>query len=200
MSSTATWPEHDAVPAAARARETNALVGMVIFVASWGVLFAGLFFSYGVIRVRATEWPPLDLPRLPKLLPALATGGLVLSSLLLQRALGALRRAQGRPLGSLLAAFALGAGFLALQLFVWRQMWLAGLRPETGTYASVFYSLTAFHALHVVVGLVALLYLAARLATGAYGRLWHVPVRLWTIYWHMVGVIWGVMFVVVYLV
>jgi heme/copper-type cytochrome/quinol oxidase subunit 3 len=42
------------------------------------------------------------------------------------------------------------------------------------------------------VGLVALGWLALRPRP--------LSLRLWTIYWHMVGVIWGVMFLLVYVV
>jgi len=162
---------------ASRHQERTALMGMAIFVASWAMLFAALFFAYGLSRLRAHVWPPADLPPLPLALPALATLVLAGSSAALHR-----RRV---PL-----AAALGVGFLVLQTIVWRQMALAGLYPQAGAYASYFFALTVFHAVHVLVGLVALGWLAVRPRP--------LPLRLWTIYWHMVGVIWGVMFLLVY--
>jgi heme/copper-type cytochrome/quinol oxidase subunit 3 len=176
-------------PLGNRHAERTAVLGMAVFIASWAMLFSGLFFAYLALRVRAPAWPPPDLPRLPLALPALATLLLGLSSASLQRAVGAIRLGERGRAAIALAAL-LGAGFLALQTVVWRQMLLGGLRPSSGTYASVFFGLTVFHALHVLVGLIALAWLAAR------PRL--TPVRIWTIYWHMVGVIWGVMFALVY--
>jgi cytochrome c oxidase subunit 3 len=162
---------------AVRHHERTAVMGMAVFVASWAMLFAALFFAYGLTRVRALSWPPADLPRLPLLLPALAT-------LLLGGSSAALHR------GRAALAAALGAAFLMAQAIVWRQMYLGGLRPAAGAYASFFFALTVFHALHVLIGL------------GALGRLaWRprpLSLRLWTIYWHMVGVIWGAMFLLVY--
>jgi heme/copper-type cytochrome/quinol oxidase subunit 3 len=170
-------------PIGTRHAERTAMLGMVIFTASWAMLFAMLFLSYLVLRVRATAWPPPELPRLPLGLPALATVALGLSSVALQR--GAARGG-----GRLIGLAALGAMiFLALQAVVWRQMYLAGLRPGSGPYASVFFGLTVFHALHVLVGLGALGWLSVRPAA----------VRLWAVYWHMVGIIWAVMFTLVYL-
>jgi cytochrome c oxidase subunit 3 len=162
-------------------RERTSLLGMVMFMAAWAMLFAALFFAYGLLRLRAPAWPPADLPRLPRGVPALATALLGLSSVALAR---------GRRRG-IAAAALLGGGFLALQALVWRTMIAGGLRPPLGPYASVFFGLTAFHALHVVVGLAALGWLVVRPAP--------LPVRLWSLYWHMVGVIWAVMFVAVYL-
>jgi cytochrome c oxidase subunit III len=170
-------------PIGSRHAERTAMLGMVLFVASWATLFAMLLLAYLLLRVRATAWPPPELPRLPLGLPALATVALGLSSVALQRSVG------GRS-GRLIGLAAVGAMiFLALQVVVWRQMYLAGLRPSSGPYASVFFGLTAFHALHVLVGLGALGWLSVRPAA----------VRLWAIYWHMVGIIWAAMFTLVYL-
>jgi cytochrome c oxidase subunit III len=154
---------------------------MVVFIASWAMLFAMLFLSYLLLRTRATAWPPPELPRLPRLLPAIATMLLAGSSAAVHRG----------TRGALALGALLGAGFLALQSVVWRQMYLAGLHLGAGAYASVFYGLTAFHALHVLVGLGALTWLSVRPRRAA--------ARLWAIYWHMVGVIWAVMFTLVYL-
>jgi len=177
--------------------ERTATIGMVIFMGSWAMLFASLFFAYGALRVRAPEWPPSDLPRLPLVLPSLATLALALASGVLQRAYAGARI--GRPAaGAVAAAALLGSTFLTLQIVVWRDAYLAGLRPAAGTYPSVFFGLTVFHGLHVVVGLLALAYLALRSATTAARPNAALALRLWTLYWHMVGVIWGVMFLLVY--
>jgi heme/copper-type cytochrome/quinol oxidase subunit 3 len=56
----------------------------------------------------------------------------------------------------------------------------------------VFFGLTTFHALHVLVGLGALLWIAARRRARA------LSLRLWALYWHMVGALWAVMFLTVY--
>lgn len=179
-------------------RSTTAFLGMVIFMASWAMLFAGLFFAYGVVRAGAHPWPPTDMPDLPLLLPGMATLALALSSLCLHKALEHVRRG-GDGAGFLVMAGAgLGSVFLVLQVNVWQQMWLLGLTPTAGPYASVFYGLTVFHALHVVVGLLALGYLALQTARHRYDQTQHIPLRLWTLYWHMVGVVWGLMYILVY--
>ena len=61
----------------------------------------------------------------------------------------------------------------------------------------MFYALTAFHALHVVVGLVALGALAIR-AQPPRGTT-RSAVRLWGMFWHFVGVVWVALYVAVYL-
>ncbi len=185
--------------ASQRRNDGTAFLGMVIFMASWAMLFASLFFAYGVVRAGAHVWPPTDLPRIPRLVPSVATAVLALSSWALQGAYqGARAAARTRTVAGRIAISAgLGALFLVLQITVWRQLYLAGLRPASGTYASAFYGLTVFHALHVVVGLVALTYLSVR--AHAFGPARHTALRLWTLYWHMVGIIWATTFMLVYL-
>jgi heme/copper-type cytochrome/quinol oxidase subunit 3 len=91
----------------------------------------------------------------------------------------------------------LGALFLALQVMVWVRLWHAGLLPSGGPYASVFYALTAFHALHVLVGLAALGVLAFRARTARSAT--RSAVRLWGMFWHFVGAVWCALYVAVYL-
>jgi cytochrome c oxidase subunit III len=179
-------------------RENTALLGMTLFLASWAMLFAALFFSYGLVRVRSVAWPPADLPALPLGLPALATGVLALVSFVLERARRRAQRGGAVGISGLALAFLASAGFLALQALVWRRLWLEGLRLDSGPYGSVFFGLTGFHALHVVVGLGGL---AGLILAGWAGRgVRYIPLRLWTLYLHMVGILWALVFVSVYLV
>ena len=128
-------------------------VGMIVFLASWAMMFGALFFLLAGLRLRAPTWPPPG-PRLPVLLPALATAVLAGSELVLMRVTAALRRREvGRIVPGLLATLALGLLFLGLQTITWVSVWNAGLRHDSGAYGSLFYCLTVFHALHVVVGL-----------------------------------------------
>jgi heme/copper-type cytochrome/quinol oxidase subunit 3 len=178
--------------------EVTSYVGMIIFLGSWAMMFAALFFAYAVVRLRAPMWPPPDQLPLPILVPGLNTLVIAASSAAVAlavraHALGRLRRASiGLGLG---AAF--GALFLALQAVVWVGLWRGGLVPSGGPYPSVFYALTAFHALHVVVGLAALGALAIR-ARPRRGTT-RSSVRLWGMFWHFVGAVWVILYVAVYL-
>jgi heme/copper-type cytochrome/quinol oxidase subunit 3 len=175
--------------------EVTSYVGMIIFLGSWAMMFAALFFAYALVRVRAPAWPPPDQPALTVLLPGLNTAVIAASSGAIALAVRAraLERRRRASLGLAVGA-GLGAIFLALQAVVWVGLWRGGLLPSEGPYASVFYALTAFHALHVLVGLVALGVLALR------ARQPRSAVRLWGMYWHFVGVVWVALYVAVYLV
>jgi heme/copper-type cytochrome/quinol oxidase subunit 3 len=183
----------------ARGADQTARIGMAVFLGSWAMLFVGLFFAYGFVRARASFWPPLDTPPLPRLLPGLNTVVIAASSWAVARAVSAQELGRTRSAGASLAVAALlGAIFLGLQGLVWAALWREGLVPSGGPYPSVFYMFTAFHALHVLVGLVALAWLAAR-ALGSAGSS-ATDVRLWGWYWHFVGAVWAALYVTVYLV
>jgi cytochrome c oxidase subunit 3 len=188
----ATMPSHREVrrTSSQKRDDVTAWLGMVVFLGSWAMMFAALFFAYGLVRAHAPAWPPFDQPALPLLVPGVNTVVIALSS----AALVVEARARRRPAvpGRWLAAAAsLGGAFLVLQALVWARLWALGLVPSGGPFPSVFYALTAVHALHVLVGLVALAWLASR---GASDR----SVRLWSMYWHFVGGVWVVLYATVY--
>src|SRR5207302_1624591 len=152
------------------------------------MMFGSLFFAYGMVRARSTDWPPGDLPVLPLFLPGINTAVLVASSGALQLVVHGLRSGRARIAGPGLGIVALlGAVFLALQMSTWRGLYLEGLTPKDGAYASVFYALTCFHALHVLVGVIALAWLCKNAFAGRYSPARYLPVRLWALYWHFVG-------------
>jgi cytochrome c oxidase subunit 3 len=173
---------------------------MIVFLASWAMMFAALFFAYGFVRTRAAMWPPADIPALPIVLPAINTVVLLASSFTFARGLDAIRQGKRPALPVWVAAtFVLGTVFLVLQTVVWRSLWLDGLTIRTGIFGSVFYALTTFHALHVATGLVMLGWLFARSLRARYNEHNTVNIRLCTMFWHFVDVVWILMFLTLYI-
>ena len=176
-------------------------LGMVVFLASWAMMFSTLFFAYAFLRSRSVTWPPPGSPPLPVLLPAVNTAVMLASSFTFAQGVRALARGRRRALTPwALATIVLGCVFLALQVVVWRSVAAAGLLHTTGTYGAIFYALTVFHALHVVAGLLILLWVVARSLAGKYTEHNVVNVRVCAMFWHFVDVVWLLMFVSLYLV
>ena len=103
-----------------------------------------------------------------------------------KRDMRSLRRWLGR-------ATLLGLLFLGVQTWLWRGLFADGFAASTNAYGAVFYSLTGLHALHVVGGLGFLL----KVLASAYGERSH-GVDLCAVYWHFMGVIWLIVFAVLY--
>ena len=173
-------------------------LGMVISLGSWGIMFAGIFFAYAGVRLAAPSWPPPGVPRLPVLLPLASTAVLLASSGTARQALAAIRQAKRDEMRTLLAATVfLGALFLGLQYVLVASASQSGLHLDSGTYGSVFYALTLFHAAHVAAGMLALLWLLVRAKD--YTEHDHRSVRMCTMFWHFVDGVWIVTFVSVFL-
>ncbi len=181
--------------------ETTAHVGMIIFLGSWAMLFAALFFSYAFLRSRSPMWPPEGVPALPVLLPGVNTLVLILSSASLHWGLHAVRRGRMASLRlGLIGALVTASLFLGLQVFTWLTLHAQGLTPEaSGPYGAVFWGLTLFHAAHVLVGVLGLSKVTFNAFRGQYLAAKHLPVKLWTLYWHFVGIVWALMFVSIFM-
>ena len=164
---------------------------MLIALGSWAMLFASFFFAWAALRLPPV-WPPAGTPRLPVALPAFNTAVLVASGFVL--GIGLKARAPGARVRGLLGTLALGVLFVALQLAVWLPLWHAGFTASSGTAGSLFYSLTALHALHVAGGLVALAALLPLASRPAYeGRS-----RVTAMYWDFIAAVWLLIFLAVY--
>lgn len=172
-----------------RSRATTSFVGMAIFMGGWSMMLLALLFAYADVRLHAGAWPPAGEPLPPRDLPSLATLVLATASFTLERA----RRLR---LPSLRTPLVMALLFLALQTLVWLQLHRAGLHADT-PFGTVFWTLTIFHGLHVVVAIIGLVSLYAY--TRSDQRFW-TRLRNWAIFWHGLFVAWLIIFVTVYLV
>ena len=98
----------------------------------------------------------------------------------------------------LLAAMACGAGFGVVKLAEYAAKLNQGIDLTSNTFYTLYLMLTAFHFLHVVVAMLALGYLAVRLQRGAYGSHDSHAMETGAAFWHMVDLLWIVLFPLVY--
>ena len=168
--------------------------GMMCLIATEGILFVYLLFAYAYLGLQSPgTWPPAGPPELHLALPD--TLVLLLSSFLLG---WGVRRgvSKARLQLALVGTIILGTIFLVVQGFEW------AAKPftlKTNAYSAIYFTVTGFHMMHVVVGLLMLLVLLGWSVTG---RLNHHPesAALGAIYWHFVDVVWLAVFTALYLV
>lgn len=98
----------------------------------------------------------------------------------------------------LLASLACGAGFVAVKLGEYAEKLQAGIDPSSNTFYMFYIFLTGFHFLHVVVGMLALLYLWVKTRRGVYGSHNSHALETGAAFWHMVDLLWIVLFPLVY--
>jgi len=148
------------------ARATTS-VAMAVALGAVTMTFAALFLAYAIVRVQGAGWPPPGEAWRPR--PGAWSLGATLAALAGSAAMQAAARSlagRGSPRRGLLGAALAGLTFLACQTRGWTALQAAGLRPSSGIVASVVYTLTLFHALHVLAALVALLPLLRRTLAG----------------------------------
>jgi cytochrome c oxidase subunit 3 len=170
-------------------------VGVVVWLASELMFFAGLFAAYFTLRSVNDTWPP-DGAELPVARTALATVVLVASSGVMHLAVVAAKRGDSRTAARWLGVTALmGAVFLSNQVFEYAE---APFQIDDHAYGSIFYLMTGFHGLHVLGGLIFIGAVAAVIA-GRSRAPTYTTVEVCAYYWHFVDVVWVAMFATVYI-
>jgi heme/copper-type cytochrome/quinol oxidase subunit 3 len=174
------------------------IVGIAAFIFSEVTFFAALIVAFIEYRTRSLGPGPhdLDVPRT------------LLFSLFLFASSGTVYLAERRlahddQRGFLrwwLLSIGLGAVFLFGQVTEYVRLYADGITISTNLFTSAFFTLTGFHGVHVLVGLIALgaIGLMARAGDFRGGRR-RVAVDAVSIYWHFVDGIWVVIFSLVYL-
>jgi cytochrome c oxidase subunit 3 len=170
-------------------------VGVVVWLASELMFFAGLFAAYFSLRSINDTWPPDDV-ELATARTAVATVVLVASSGAMHMAVVAAGRDDRRAAVRWLGITALmGALFLTNQAVEYAE---APFRLDDHAYGSIFYLMTGFHGLHVIGGLVFMGAVVVAIAGGSRAPA-HQTVEVCGYYWHFVDVVWVVMFATIYL-
>ncbi len=67
-------------------------------------------------------------------------------------------------------------------------------------FFTFYFTMTAIHGLHVLIGMIAIGWLIWRGSQGRFHSGWYIPVDLIGLYWHIVDVIWIFLFPLLYLV
>ncbi len=68
------------------------------------------------------------------------------------------------------------------------------------SFMGIYFSLTALHALHVIIGLGVIFWILLRAIRGRFGPRYYTPVDLVGLYWHLVDLIWIYLFPLLYLI
>jgi cytochrome c oxidase subunit 3 len=176
-------------------------LGMVIFIAALSTFFLGGIVIYLLMRRMHHPWPPPGFPALPSSL-WLSTLDILVTSITVQGAVLAVRRSDAVGLKrNLTATLVLAFGFLGLQTYAWRVVWLqvSAIAGLGSSFVTMFYFLTGLHAAHVVGGLAPLVIVTIRAYRGIYGRRKTAAVRYTALYWHFLDVAWCAIFFVVFL-
>jgi cytochrome c oxidase subunit 3 len=177
----------------------NGKLGVWLFLASEVMLFGALFSAYIILRSGSVEWPHGELN---VWLGMFNTFVLITSSVTMVMAWASLKLhdwAKHRLF--LILTVALSCVFLVVKYFEYSEHLSKGEGPWHSTFFGLYFTLTGLHGLHILGGVVVMLYL---LGPGA--KLYKKNPEQFTnrievtgLYWHFVDLVWIFLFPILYL-
>jgi len=188
--------ESTAVALAALDRPSAPTVSVITFIASETIFFVMLitafvaynFYSFG-------DGPgPLNIHR-----TAVFTIALLASSASMMMAERSLRTSSAAATWWLGLTVALGIVFLCGQVWEYSDLISRGIVVDASLFATTFFTLTGFHGLHVLVGLIVLGTVLLLRRNGGLGGKEGAVIKAAGYYWHFVDVVWIFVFSIVYL-
>ena len=172
------------------------VLGMILFIASEAVFFLMLVLAYVNFHkvTGATAAAQLDTMK-----TGLFSIALFSSSFTMWLAEKAREKEHGSAKFWLFVTIALGGVFIFGQGLEYSRLIADNITISRDLFGSTFFTLTGFHGLHVLIGL---LLLSILLALAIFGRK-HEPTNIGmqsaALYWHFVDAVWFVVFLVVYI-
>lgn len=174
-------------------------LAMWIFIMAELVVFAIFFAAYAFARASNVEMfntYQLTLDTNKALINTLA---LITSSYFVVRAVAAIRENRSNYCERwLFAAIFMGFIFLAIKSGEYAHLYSEGLNMRTNLFYMFYFSLTFFHFMHVIMGMVILGAVAVKARQGGYSATEHTGVETGASYWHMVDLVWLILFPLVY--
>ena len=165
------------------------------------MVFAIFFIIYSIKRIENSELFNESQPTLNREIGAVNTVILITSSYFVIRAVHAIKIDDVKSCVRWLY-YALGGGFsfLILKTVEYYDKFSQGINLETNIFYFFYLSLTFFHFLHVILGMIILLAVAIKAQRGAYSAQNHIGVETGASYWHMVDLVWIILFPLVYII
>jgi nitric oxide reductase NorE protein len=174
--------------------------GMWIFILGDMTIFAVMFAVYLAARAQEPALFAQSATHLSTSLGAINTLLLLCSSLLVVTAVRAMRHGICRNASrKVAAALACGFAFVVIKGFEWYGHLASGFDPLSNFFWRYYYILTGVHLLHLLVGMAVLwfIYVQSRQPSVTASRFGFVEGG--GCYWHMVDLLWVVLFPLFYL-
>jgi cytochrome c oxidase subunit 3 len=173
------------------------VLGVVLFLASELMFFAALFAGYFELRANRSIWPPPGVELKPweagygTFLLFAASVVMVFATKAMDR--GNMRAARWWTFSAIVAA----VGFVLESVHGYADDTFG---ISTNAYGSIYYTMTGFHLLHVIVGVAILTALLVGMRSPALQVNQRAGAEAMTYYWHFVFIVWVGIFSAIYFV
>jgi cytochrome c oxidase subunit 3 len=211
MSDAATAPAHQFDDTAQQ--HDASWIGMWVFIATEVMFFGGMFTGYIYYRASYSQAFADASNHLEIWLGAINTAVLICSSFTMALAVHSAETGRRRALVNfLLLTIVLGSVFLGIKFSEYHAKFAEHLVPGSSfrfegplarpaeIFFSFYFAMTGMHALHMVIGIGLLTWLALKARGGRFSDSYYTPVELVGLYWHFVDIVWIFLFPLLYLV
>jgi cytochrome c oxidase subunit III len=184
------------LPVGSKGRLSSGWWGMITVIGTEASLFAYLLFSYFYVGAQTVgPWPPKGPPALE--LAIIGSIVLILGSVTMWWGEKGVRAGRnGQLLFGLGASILLAIAFVVLEGLEWSHKTFS---LTSNAYGSLYYTITGFHLLHVIVGALMLTMLLVWTMLGYFGVRRHSTVSIAVMYWHFVTIVWIAVFLTFYI-
>lgn len=172
-----------------RIAEPNGWWGMALFLCAEVTLFGSLMATYFYLDFDSRHWPPAGIKAPSVVLPLIATGVLVTTSVPLWLAARSARAGRrGSVMGLIAFALVVQCCYLALQILLFRHDY-NDFKPQGSAYGSIYFTLLAAHHAHVLIGILLDAGMLAFVGVRGLTNYWLIGVRGLALYWHVVNAV-----------
>jgi heme/copper-type cytochrome/quinol oxidase subunit 3 len=172
-----------------RLAQPNGWWGMVLFLCAEVTLFGTLIATYFYLDFDAPRWPPAGIKAPSVVLPLVATGVLVSTTLPMWLAARAARNGRRKPvIGLISLAVVVQVCYLAAQVLLFRHD-LNDFSPQDTAYGSIYFTLLGAHHAHVILGILLNLFVLGFVIVRGLHNYWLIGVRGAALYWYVVNVL-----------
>jgi cytochrome c oxidase subunit III len=192
-------------------REAANQLGIWTLIATEILLFGGLFLAYVIYRASYPDAFAAGSRLLDFRSGTINTAVLLTSSLSMAMGDTFIKRGRRRLLSACIAGTAcLGLVFLGIKFLEYHDMYRSHLvpgvdfagkyPPQVELFVFLYFATTGLHAIHMIVGLIAMAWLYGLNRKGRLSSNAHEPVKMVGLYWHFVDCIWVMLYPLLYLI
>ncbi|MDP3087072.1 MAG: cytochrome c oxidase subunit 3 family protein [Methylotenera sp.] len=172
-----------------------------IFIFAEMLAFGVLFVAYAFTRAKNVELFNSSQLTLNQTLGAINTILLITSSYFAARSVSSIKQGLAKSCSNwLTGAFVLGAVFVSIKIVEFNAKFAADITMSTNSFYMFYLSLTFFHFMHVLMGMVILAVIIVKARRGGYSALEYVGVETGASFWHMVDFLWIILFPLIYII
>jgi nitric oxide reductase NorE protein len=176
-------------------------LAMWFFILAELTVFAILFIGFAVSEQLNPEMFIAGKAKLHQIAGLINTLTLITSSFFVALALNAMHKGDGKSSEKLLVVAKLVASvYIAVKLWEYLSLFDQNIDIETNTFFTLYFMITFFHLMHILLGMFILAFMAVKAAKNEYNTSNLSGFESGASYWHMVDMLWIILFPLIYVI